>query len=88
MLSNLIAFNIHLIINIISTLNSNRKLLEIVNNLNMTGHFYWIASDSWGTKRESINSNDLAAEGAITFSPKSYEVKRKQPFDFNHLIFD
>ena len=54
-----------------------RKLLEIVINLNMTGHFYWIASDSWGTKKESINSNDLAAEGAITFSPKSYEIKRK-----------
>lgn len=51
-----------------------RKLLELVNNLNMTGHFLWVASDSWGTKKESINSNDLAAEGAITFSPKSYKI--------------
>ncbi|CAF0920190.1 unnamed protein product [Brachionus calyciflorus] len=52
-----------------------RKLLKIVNGLNMTGHFLWIASDSWGTKKESISSNDLAAQGAITFSPKSFEIK-------------
>jgi hypothetical protein len=38
----------------------------------MTGHFLWVASDSWGTKRESVNSNELAAEGAITFSPKTF----------------
>lgn len=50
-------------------------MLRIVNNLNMTGHFLWIASDSWGTKKESISTNDLAAEGAITFSPKSFEIK-------------
>jgi hypothetical protein len=52
-----------------------RKLLEIVHSLNMTGHFLWIASDSWGTKKESIGSNNLVAEGAITFLPKSYEIK-------------
>lgn len=52
-----------------------RKILRIVKNLNYTGHFLWIASDSWGTKKESIESNDEAAEGAITFSPKSYEIK-------------
>ncbi len=51
-----------------------RKLLDKVSKLNMTGHFLWVASDSWGTKKESINSNDLAAEGAITFLPKSYEI--------------
>ena len=52
-----------------------RKLLEIVHSLNMTGHFLWIASDSWGTKKESIGTNNLVAEGAITFLPKSYEIK-------------
>lgn len=52
-----------------------RKLLRLVKNLNMTGHFLWVASDSWGTKKESIDSNDEVAEGAITFSPKSYEIK-------------
>ena len=52
-----------------------RKLLEIVTNLNMTKHFLWVASDSWGTKMESIDSNNLAAEGAITFLPKSYEIR-------------
>nr|QVK45749.1 G protein-coupled receptor [Proales similis] len=52
-----------------------RKLLKLVKRLNMTGHFLWVASDGWGTKQESINSNDQAAEGAITFLPKSYEIK-------------
>ena len=43
----------------------------------MTEHFLWVASDSWGTKREPINSNDLVAQSAITFSPKFYEIKGK-----------
>lgn len=42
----------------------------------MTRHFLWIASDSWGTKIESIRNNNLAAEGAITFSPKSFVIKQ------------
>jgi hypothetical protein len=41
----------------------------------MTGHFLWVASDSWGTKKESVSSNNLAAEGAITFSPKSFNIR-------------
>ncbi|RMZ94928.1 metabotropic glutamate receptor 8-like isoform X1, partial [Brachionus plicatilis] len=52
-----------------------RKLLKLVKDLNMTRHFLWIASDSWGTKIESIRSNNLAAEGAITFAPKSFIIK-------------
>lgn len=53
-----------------------RKLLGVVDVLNMTGHFLWIASDSWGTKKEPVSSNSLTAEGAITFSPKSYQLTR------------
>ncbi len=52
-----------------------RKLLEIVNSLNYTDYFLWVASDSWGTKKDSIYSNEQAAESAITFSPKFYEIK-------------
>jgi hypothetical protein len=52
-----------------------RKLLEVVSNINLTDHFLWVASDGWGTKKESVQSNERAAEGAITFSPKSYEIK-------------
>jgi hypothetical protein len=51
-----------------------RKLLGVVSMLNMTGHFLWVASDSWGTKKASVSSNDLAAEGAITFAPKSFQI--------------
>ena len=49
----------------------------MVDTLNMTGHFLWVASDSWGTKKEPVSSNSLTAEGAITFSPKSYQLTRK-----------
>lgn len=52
-----------------------RKLLSTVNNLNLSDHFFFVASDSWGTKKESIHSYDLVAEGAITFAPKQYEIK-------------
>jgi hypothetical protein len=40
-----------------------------------------VASDGWGTKREPISSNHVAAESAITFSPKFYEIK-----EFNHYF--
>lgn len=49
--------------------------MQAVNTLNLTNHFIWIASDSWGTKKETVYGNEQVAEGAITFSPKSYEVK-------------
>lgn len=55
----------------------------------MTGHFLWVASDSWGTKKESIDSNDEEAEGAITFSPKSYEIQGDDHiFIFNFESYD
>ncbi len=59
----------------------NRKLLGIVSEMNLTEHFLWVASDGWGTKREPIASNHLAAQSAITFSPKFYEIK-----EFNHYF--
>ena len=52
-----------------------RKVLQKVSSLNMTDHFIWIASDSWGTKKEIVYANEEIAEGAITFSPKSFEVR-------------
>jgi hypothetical protein len=41
----------------------------------MSDHFLFVASDSWGTKKESIHSFDSVAEGTITFAPKSYIIK-------------
>jgi len=50
--------------------------------LNYTDYFLWIASDSWGTKKESIGSYEQVAESAITFAPKFYEIKGK---NLNHF---
>lgn len=63
-----------------------RKLLRLVKSLNMTGHFLWVASDSWGTKKESIDSNDEVAEGAITFSPKSYQIKGSNQSFYMNIV--
>ncbi len=46
-----------------------------MHSLNYTDYFLWIASDSWGTKKESIGSYEQIAESAITFAPKFYEIK-------------
>ena len=52
-----------------------RKLLSTVKNLNLSEHFLFVASDSWGTKKESIHSFDSVAEGTITFAPKSFHIR-------------
>ncbi len=57
-----------------------RKLLSAVKYLNLSDNFLFVASDSWGTKKESIDSFDSVAEGTITFAPKSYEIKSKVLF--------
>ena len=44
-------------------------------NLNLSDHFLFVASDSWGTKKESIHSLDSVAEGTITFAPKTYQIE-------------
>jgi hypothetical protein len=63
------------LVNKIILTNFKRKLLDVVTNMNLTDYFLWVASDGWGTKKGAISANNQAAESAITFSPKFYEIK-------------
>ncbi|XP_002738356.1 metabotropic glutamate receptor 8-like [Saccoglossus kowalevskii] len=47
-----------------------QRLLQATERNNMTGHFIWIASDSWGTKDSPVEDQERVAEGAITILPK------------------
>ncbi|XP_077985666.1 metabotropic glutamate receptor 8-like [Glandiceps talaboti] len=47
-----------------------KQLLQATERNNMTGHFIWIASDSWGTKQSPVKGQEHVAEGAITVLPK------------------
>lgn len=51
-----------------------KKLLSNVNSLGLSKNFLFIASDGWGTKKEHVLTNSIVAEGAISFSPKSYII--------------
>ncbi|XP_015120349.1 metabotropic glutamate receptor 2 [Diachasma alloeum] len=46
-----------------------RKLLQATIRANMTGHFMWVGSDSWGAKVHPVRDQEFAAESAITILP-------------------
>ncbi|XP_072181619.1 metabotropic glutamate receptor 8-like [Diadema setosum] len=46
-----------------------RWLLAAVRRANKTKHFVWIGSDDWGTKHNAVETQEKAAEGAITLLP-------------------
>lgn len=41
---------------------------------NLTGHFLWVGSDSWGSKISPVVQQERVAEGAITILPKRASV--------------
>lgn len=45
-----------------------RRLLKGAQRKNMAGHFIWVASDYWGTRKKTIEGLEKYAEGAITIS--------------------
>ncbi len=47
-----------------------RRLLAETRRLGITGHFHWLASDSWGAKTYPIQHQEFAAEGAVTILPQ------------------
>ncbi|OPJ75226.1 hypothetical protein AV530_019229 [Patagioenas fasciata monilis] len=51
-----------------------RRLLEAVAAANLSGHFSWVGSDSWGAKPGPVVGLEDAARGAITILPKRLSV--------------
>ncbi|XP_019737345.1 metabotropic glutamate receptor 8-like isoform X2 [Hippocampus comes] len=51
-----------------------RRLLDAVKRNNLTGHFLWVGSDSWGTKISPVLHQEPVAQGAVTILPKRASV--------------
>ncbi|XP_041967028.1 metabotropic glutamate receptor 8-like isoform X2 [Alosa sapidissima] len=51
-----------------------RRVLEAAKHNNLTGHFLWVGSDSWGSKVSPVVHQEDVAEGAITILPKRAAV--------------
>ncbi|KAL0962669.1 hypothetical protein UPYG_G00343730 [Umbra pygmaea] len=51
-----------------------RRVLDAAKRNNQTGHFLWVASDSWGSKISPVIGQEKVAEGAITIMPKRASV--------------
>ncbi|CAK6977998.1 glutamate receptor%2C metabotropic 6a isoform X1 [Scomber scombrus] len=47
-----------------------KRVLEAAQRANLTGHFLFVGSDSWGAKSSPIADLEEVAEGAVTILPK------------------
>ncbi|XP_063488320.1 metabotropic glutamate receptor 4 isoform X6 [Symphalangus syndactylus] len=52
-----------------------RRVLEAARRANQTGHFFWMGSDSWGSKIAPVLHLEEVAEGAVTILPKRMSVR-------------
>nr|XP_042106812.1 metabotropic glutamate receptor 6 isoform X2 [Ovis aries] len=51
-----------------------RRVLEAARQANLTGHFLWVGSDSWGAKISPVLNLEDVAVGAITILPKRASI--------------
>uniref|UniRef100_A0A8C0HEP7 Glutamate metabotropic receptor 6 n=1 Tax=Chelonoidis abingdonii TaxID=106734 RepID=A0A8C0HEP7_CHEAB len=52
-----------------------KRVLEATRRANLTGHFLWVGSDSWGSKISPILRQEEVAEGAVTILPKRASIE-------------
>lgn len=57
-----------------SNLSSFRRVLQAAKKANLTGHFLFVGSDSWGAKNSAIEDQEEVAEGAVTILPKRASI--------------
>lgn len=55
-------------------LSSCRRVLQAAKKANLTGHFLFVGSDSWGAKSSPIQDQEDVAEGAVTILPKRASI--------------
>nr|XP_021404287.2 metabotropic glutamate receptor 6 [Lonchura striata domestica] len=55
-----------------------RRVLEAATLANLSGHFSWVGSDSWGAKMAPVQGLEEAAHGAITILPKRASVPGRE----------
>ncbi|XP_034021510.1 metabotropic glutamate receptor 6-like [Thalassophryne amazonica] len=51
-----------------------RQVLEAAKRANLTGHFLFVGSDSWGAKSSPVTELEDVAEGAVTILPKRASI--------------
>ncbi|XP_051282644.1 glutamate receptor, metabotropic 6a isoform X1 [Dicentrarchus labrax] len=51
-----------------------KRVLEAAKRANLTGHFLFVGSDSWGAKSSPIAELEDVAEGAVTILPKRASI--------------
>ena len=51
-----------------------KNILSAATRANITDHFVWVASDGWGTQKNPVRGNEVAASGAITLELQSEVV--------------
>ncbi|XP_029690222.1 glutamate receptor, metabotropic 6a isoform X2 [Takifugu rubripes] len=51
-----------------------KRVLEAAQRANLTGHFLFVGSDSWGAKSSPITELEDVAEGAVTILPKRASI--------------
>lgn len=54
-----------------------RRVLQAAKKANLTGHFLFVGSDSWGAKSSPIQDQEDVAEGAVTILPKRASIDGK-----------
>ncbi|XP_012681535.2 glutamate receptor, metabotropic 6a [Clupea harengus] len=52
-----------------------KRVLEAAKRANLTGHFLFVGSDSWGAKSSPILDQEDMAEGAVTILPKRASIE-------------
>lgn len=55
-------------------MSSFRRVLQAARKSNLTGHFLFVGSDSWGAKISPIQDQEDVAEGAVTILPKRASI--------------
>ncbi|XP_061540640.1 glutamate receptor, metabotropic 6a isoform X5 [Phycodurus eques] len=53
-----------------------KQVLEAAKRANLTGHFLFVGSDSWGAKSSPVVELEDVAEGAVTILPKRASIDR------------
>ncbi|CAG13757.1 unnamed protein product, partial [Tetraodon nigroviridis] len=51
------------------------QVLEAAKRANLTGHFLFVGSDSWGAKSSPVAELEDVAEGAVTILPKRASIE-------------
>ncbi|XP_026858838.2 glutamate receptor, metabotropic 6b [Electrophorus electricus] len=52
-----------------------KRVLEAAKRANLTGHFLFVGSDSWGAKIAPVLNQEDVAEGAVTILPKRASIE-------------